>query len=163
MKKRYFALILLVCLCLTVLGGCFKAKDKEFSKAGMTITLTTRFAEKELISQTAYYESSNALVTALKEPVSSAPSFKDYTLEQYTQAVLNVNKLNNTKIDKPEGKDYYSFAYEKTVNETEFYYFATTFKTEDAFWLIQFACTSANKNKLQESFEKWASSVAFEN
>lgn len=162
MKKRYFALILLVCLCLAVFGGCFGAKDKEFSKAGMTITLTTRFTEKELISQTAYYESPNALVTVLKESVSSAPAFKDYTLEEYTQAVLSVNKMGNTKIDKPEGKDYYSFTYEKTVNGTDFYYFATTFKTADAFWLIQFACTAANRDKLQESFEKWAGSVTFE-
>lgn len=154
-------MILFICLTLTVLAGCFGAKDKEFSKAGMTITLTSKFTEKELASQTAYYESITALVTVLKEEFSLAPGFEDYTLTDYTQAVLTQNKFNTT-INKPEGKDYYSFSYEKTVNGKDYYYFATTFKGTDAFWPIQFACVKSNKNSMQGDFTKWADSVVFD-
>lgn len=161
MKKRYFALVLLLCLTLTVFSGCFTGKDKEFSKAGMTITLTDRFAEKNLASQTAYYESLSAIVTVLKEEFSLVAGFENYTLNQYTAAVLTQNKLQST-INKPEGKSYYSFSYEKTVNGKDFYYFATTFKASDAFWLIQFACVTSDKDKYQADFEKWADSVTFD-
>ena len=161
MKKRYFALLMLVCLTLALLGGCFFEKEKEYSKAGMTITLTTKFTEKELASQTADYESTTALVTALKEEFSLAAGLEKYSLKQYTDAVLSQNKIS-AKIDMPEGKSYYSFSYEKTMSGKTYYYFATTFKAKDAFWLIQFACTTANKEKLQDNFTKWADSVKFE-
>ncbi|MDE7454281.1 MAG: hypothetical protein K2M64_00430 [Clostridia bacterium] len=160
MKKRYAALAMLICVTVISLCGCFLSSDKEFSKAGMTITLTSKFVEKELVTQTAYYESTTSIVTVLKEPFSTVAGFGDYTLEEYTNAVLKANKLNS-QITKYDDKDYYSFSYEKDVNGKDFYYFATTFKASDAFWLIQFACTTSNKDKFQDNFIKWADSVTF--
>lgn len=160
MKKRYIALALLICVTAVALCGCFDS-EKEFSKAGMTITLTSSFVEKEIVSQTAYYESTTSIVTVLKESFSSVSGLSNYTLDQYTNAVLTANKLK-TEITKYEDKEYYSFTYEKELNGKDYYYFATTFKGPDAFWLIQFACTTSNKDKFQDKFVKWADSVTFE-
>lgn len=159
MKKRYIALAMMICVIAVALCGCFES-DKEFSKAGMTITLTSNFVEKEHVSQTAYYESTTSIVTVLKESFSSVSGFKDYTLEQYTDAVLKANGLK-AEITKYDDKEYYSFTYEKNINGKDFYYFATTFKGPDAFWLIQFACTTSNKDRFQANFVKWADSVKF--
>lgn len=160
MKKRYLALALLICIAMAALCGCFGG-EKEFSKAGMTITLTNGFIEKEIVSQTAYYESTTSIVTVLKESFSSASGLSSYTLEQYTNAVLKANNLN-AQITKYDDKEYYSFTYDKELNGKDYYYFATTFKGPDAFWLIQFACTTSNKDKFQDKFIKWADSVTFE-
>lgn len=146
MKKRYFALLLLICLSLAVLGGCFPAKDKEFSKAGMTITLTTKFTEKELASQTAYYESFTSIVTALKEEFSLMEGFQDYTLEEYTNIVLQQNKLNTT-VTRPQGKEYYSFSFEKRLTEKTFIIFRQHLKVRTHFgWYNLLAPKRIKKN-----------------
>lgn len=158
MKKKIVAVILLLCASLMVFTACFTA-DKEFSVEGMTITLTNQFTEKDMMGQTKYYQSLRAVVTVLKEEFSELGVSSSYTLRQYTQAVLSANSINASITT---GEKYYSFTYEKTVNGQNYYYFATTHKASDAFWLIQFGCFQSEKDKYQPSFEKWANSVVFE-
>lgn len=161
MKKKLLALaisLIAVVACAVGLTGC--SSDKTFEKAGMQITLTSKFTEKEILSQTAYYESRDALVTALKEEFTLAPGFSSYSLEEYTDLVLSQNLLSTTKSTR-EGKDYMYFSYEKQVSGKDFYYLATTFKTEDAFWLIQFACNASEKDGKTDTFLKWADTVTF--
>lgn len=159
MKKRLLALAVAAVAVLSLLCGCFSSA-KTFEKSGMQITLTSNFVEKEIVSQTAYYESPNAIVTALKEEFSLVPGFSSYSLSKYTDLVLSNNKLTATKQSR-EGKEYLYFTYEKTVSGKDFYYLATTHKTTDAFWLIQFACTVDKKEEKTETFLKWADSITF--
>ena len=158
MKKKIVAVVLLLCAALLVLTACFGA-DKDFSVAGMTITLTSQFTEKDMMGQTKYYQSLRAVVTVLKEGFEDLGGAQDWTLTKYTQAVL---KANNLKSGITEGEKYYSFTYEKSLNGQDYYYFATTHKASDAFWLIQFGCLKSEKDKYQPKFEKWADSVTFE-
>ena len=161
MKKKLLALVIsliAVIACAVGLTGC--TSEKTFEKAGMQITLTSKFTEKELLSQTAYYESRDAIVTVLKEEFSLASGFGSYTLGEYTDLVLKQNQLSADKNTR-EGKDYMYFSYEKTVSGKDFYYLATTFKADDAFWLIQFACNVSQKDSKQETFLKWADTVTF--
>ena len=134
--------------------------DKEFSKSGMTITLTDGFVEKDLVSQTAYYESTKAIVTALKEEFSlfEQAGYEDMTLEEYGNLVLTTNSFD-TEMQHKNGLSY--FTYEKSVSGKDFKYFATVFEGSDAFWLIQFASEQKNFDTFQPKFEKWANSVKF--
>ncbi|MDE7439541.1 MAG: hypothetical protein K2N23_03440 [Clostridia bacterium] len=160
MKKKLIAFavgLLAFITCICCLTAC--APAKTFEKAGMKITLTTSFHEKDLVSQTAYYESRTELVMALKEDFGSTGA-GSYTLTQYTNMVMSNNKLSVEKFER-EGKDYMYFSYEKSVSGKDFYYFVTTFKADDAFWLIQFACDSQYKNSKQNTFFKYADSVTF--
>ncbi|MDE6441804.1 MAG: hypothetical protein K2L12_03510 [Clostridia bacterium] len=160
MKKKICALIsaLTALLCVIGLAGC--STDKVFEKAGMQITLTSSFHEKELISQTAYYESRMAIVTCLKEEFYLLPGSSSYSISEYTDIVLRNNSLS-ADVQSREGQDYLYFTYEKTVSGNAFFYLATTHKAGDAFWLIQFACYTSQKDNKTETFLKWADTVTF--
>lgn len=157
MKKKVIAVVLLLCATLLVLTAC--SSPKEFSVSGMTITLTSQFVEKDVVGQTKCYQSLRVIVTALKESFSTLGVSQSFTLQEYTKAVLAANKITATI---KTGEKYYSFTYEKNVEGQDYYYFATTHKSGDAFWLIQFACFKSDKETYQPTFEKWADSVVFD-
>lgn len=143
----------------TFFAGC-KAEPKTFTAAGMSITLTDEFYEKSLVSQTAYYESQNAIVTAVKEEFSLMSGLSGYSVSRYTDMVISGNNLIADKYER-DGKEYMYFSYKKTVTGRDFYYFATTHKSDDAFWLIQFACLQTQKDKYTDIFFGWADSITF--
>lgn len=150
-----------------VLGGGLdnvftsKAKAKEFSKAGMTITLTSDFIEKEIASQTAYYESQKHIVMVLKEEFTIFESIgisTDISVKEYAKLVID-NNLMTSEVEEKDGLTY--FKYEKTINGKQSSYFATVFKSSDAFWLIQFACESKNAEDSEDLFVEWGQSIKF--
>lgn len=145
------------------LAGCFGGSPKTFEKSGMSITLTTAFTEKSIVSQTAYYESRDSIVTVLKEEFSNlnGGNGSSWTVSKYTDVVLGNNGMSTSAKETREGKDYLYFTFEKTVTGREFYYLATTHKGTDAFWLIQFACLASEKDTMTEKFLGWADSVTF--
>lgn len=164
--KRFYKLCLLLCCAVLLAGVCGcgllggEPAAKDFSKSGATITLTEQFTEKDLISQTAYYESRKAIVTMLKEEYSMFRNteYEDMTLTQYAKLVIQVNGLSG-KVSEENGLTY--FTYEKSTNGKDFKYYATVFKGPDAYWLIQFACETENFTEYQPEFQKWAKSVTF--
>lgn len=163
MKK--FSKICLVSLCIVLLTGfcscsLFSAKEKEFTAAGMTITLTDEFTEKSLVSQTAYYESVNAIVMALKEDLSAFTQLglDNISLKEYAELVIKQNSMNAT-VEEKDGLT--MFTYKKSVSDKDFTYLATVFKSSDAFWLIQFGCETKNYDKYSSDFQKWAGTVKF--
>lgn len=163
MKKKLGLLVASVSLalaCIFTFAGCsfFQAKEKTFEKAGMSITLTTDFVEKDIVSQTVYYESRKAIVTALKEEFTSFPGAADYTIERYTDLTISGNNLDSQAYSR-EGQAYMYFSYQRSVSGKTYYYLATTHKMSDAFWLIQFACMADDKDKYIEQFLKWADTV----
>ena len=153
------ALILVICTLFSALVGCslLEPKDKNFSKAGMTITLTTDFSEQDIVTQTAYYVSQKAIVTALKEDGST---IADYTVEDYAELVCEVNKLDTDTVAAKNG--YAEFTYEKELSGKDYFYYARCFKNGTDFWLFQFACETKNTEEYRPIFEKWASSVTFD-
>lgn len=158
LRIRFVGLFVLVCaiLSLFALTGC--QKEKTFSAAGMTITLTTKFKEVENINFTACYERNDVLVVMRKEEFSLLGTSK-YTVQEYAWEVIDLNGRDSyTKNEE----DYVSFTYEATAGGKDFYYYNTCFKTHDAYWLIQFACETKSVDKLQDDFEKWANSIVFE-
>lgn len=160
MKKRIagFIAIIAAVICVCSLAGC--SSEKTFTKAGMSITLTSAFYEKEHVSQTAYYESSTAMVTVLKEEFSLIPD--SYSLKEYTDIVIEANNMTASSFQRL-GSNYRYFTYEKSASGNDFFYLATTHKADDAYWLIQFACFAKNKDKMQETFFGWADTIVFGN
>ena len=79
--------------CVFLLAGCqfFSTPDKEFSKAGMSITLTSDFAETEVVTQTATYQSKDSVVMALKEEFTLFEELgisSDMTLGEYAELIF---------------------------------------------------------------------------
>ena len=160
--KKFVAALLLLTVVLTALSSCFEASAKDFSKAGMTITLNENFYEKEYVSYTAVYESADIAVYALKEEKSlfEQYGYKNLSLTEYGNMVLEANKLTANTISRADGLSF--FTYEKQANGKDFYYKAYIFEVSDAFWLVQFACMADKKDTYDSVITEYAKSIKFE-
>ncbi len=156
MKRRLFKLFSIL-LVLVLIVGC--SSSKVFDEGDFKITLTSDFEKSELEDVTYYYVSDDALVTALKETVEELSVLgitKDSTIEDYAKLVIKAND----KDDEYQLKgDYAYFEYEATVEGSDFYYIAVTYKAKDAFWLVNFMCTKKDKSLFKNKFFDWADSV----
>lgn len=154
--KRLVAALLL--LCLLTLAGCkmFTPSPKEFSKAGMTITLTDEFVESENISYTAYYASPKIAVFALKEEFTYFENPDEISLDEYTEMVIANNGMD-TEVKHHGDTPYFEF--EKTINGKEIHYLAMTYRGADAFWLIQFSSEVKDYSSLSDDILSYAESV----
>ena len=166
MKKLFKCLTVILVLSALILSmtGCSlldrireaSIKDKDFSKAGLTITLTDEFSEKDIVTHTAYYVSQKAVVLTLKEDGSQS-NIK--TPKMYAELICQVNKITNVEITEKDG--YAEFNYENETGGKEYYYYARCYKNGTDFWLVQFGCETKNTEELTPLFEKWANSVKF--
>ena len=111
---------------------------------------------------TVTYDSKNVAVFALKEEFKLAEGFGDFTLEQYRDLVIQNNGLSSYKIEKEEGLT--GFQYEAVSPETKenYQYFSFVYKSNDAFWLVQFATRSKNADEYNSKIYEWAKTVSFE-
>lgn len=138
-----------------------KASEKTFSASGMSITLTDEFTQSEFEGYTATYGSENVAVIALKEDYSLMEELRDYTIKEYIELVVQASNLTSVQI-KTAGELTY-FEYEATNPSTEdtYRYFSYVYKTNDSFWLIQFATLSEDADKYDNQIAEWAKSVKF--
>ena len=167
MKKYFkFAAVISVLLTVCLFCGCSffsglgAAQEKEFSKAGMSITLTDDFTEQDIVSQTAVYASAKHIVMALKEEYALFEELGDsLSLQEYAQLVCQNNDLT-ADIEEKDGL--VCFEYENEANGRDFAYFAVVQKGTDAYWLFQFSCDSSNYEDSKEQFIDWAKTIRFE-
>ncbi len=165
MKRSLIVKLTAVCvvivLTMCTLASCgSEAKEKTFENAGLSITLTDAFYEKELVSQTCYYESSSSAFVALKEDFSlfeDAGISTDMTLEEYAQLAIENNQLSSEVVK--EG-DLVTFSYERSSSGKDFTYFAVVKKGSDAFWLCQFFCEKKDAEKFKPQFIQWANTIS---
>lgn len=132
--------------------------DKEYSKAGITITLTDDFYEKEVVSQTAAYFSDKYFVMCLKEEINVLEQYGIYvaSLKEYADIVID-NNLLDVSVQGTDSRPY--FVYENQSNGKDFTYLAVLFKGSDAFWMVTFGCETKNYASAEEIFFKWADTV----
>ena len=137
-------------------------EPKDFSSNGMTITLTYEFIQTDIENYTVAYDSKDVAVFALKESFTLVEGFQDYTLEQYRNLVLQNNNLSSSKIKDKEGLT--GFEYEFTNPDTKdvYKYFSFVYKSNDAFWLVQFATLADNVDDYSSRIFNWAKTVSFE-
>lgn len=155
MKKRVLGLALVLILVLSTGCGVFVDSPKTFTKSGLSITLTEAFSEKEYVTFTAYYLSSNMMVTALKEEFSLFDGM-NLTLDEYAQLVIEANSLD-AEVSHENGL--VCFTFQQAVNGKDFSYLAAVYEAEDAYWLVQLGCESGNFEKLKDEMVKYAQSV----
>ena len=159
--------ILIVAIIVGFLLGYFLTNEQEpmpevFSSGGMSIVLTDEFEETPVDKYTATYGSRDVAVIALKEEFSLFEGFENYTLEQYANLVIENNNMSNTVIKNVDGLMGFEYTYFNPETNKNYIYFSYVYKSNDAFWLVQFA---TEENKATEYFDDivmWANSVEFE-
>lgn len=136
-------------------------EEKVFASDGMTITMTDEFKETGYEGFTAVYESKTVALFVIKEPFTLVPGVESITLEEYAGLIFKNNGIEPTEIKKEDGLTYFEYEFlNPELNET-FTYFSFIFKTDDAFWLIQFATAKKDAEENRADILGWAKSVSF--
>ncbi|MBM7453740.1 hypothetical protein JN09_001073 [Acholeplasma morum] len=160
MKKIMFLVVFMSLL--VGLVGCGKA-EKTFTGAGVTITLTEAFVEKEVVQAPLYLESPTQIFMALRETKSSLAGYGISTLDDYIEAVLNNHGKNSTVKSKEEGDLVYKYAYyESEVNDQTFGYMLLTFEGKDHFYSMNFGCLANKLEDFKEKFFDYAKTIKVE-
>lgn len=159
---------LLMALTILILAGCAAENAApapvSFTKAGLTITLTDDFTEKEHVSYTAVYESADIAVFALKEEFGlfdASVLNADSSVEVYADLVWKANgfseplTLNNT-----DGMHW--FRYDRSVNGGDYTYCVYVFKGSDGFWLVQFTVFAEEFTALESTIHGYAKTIIIE-
>ena len=159
----FVGVILVLCGC----GGGSKETSKTFEKAGLAITLTTEFHEKEHVEYTAYYASDKMIVVTIKESFTSFEKVgKDaemMSVEEYARLVLDTYQdFYNSASEVTVENDMVSFVYENDALGKDYKYVWYGFKAVDAFWAVQFGCVDANFDSLQSEMLAYAKTVEIE-
>lgn len=153
---KYFKTLLVVAFSF-MLVAC--AQDVTYESNGFEITMGEGFYEKDLVSATAYFESQEAIVTALKETYESLESVgitEESTIEDYANAVLTQNQAS---YDLKTDENLTYLTYESEVSGKDFFYLSTFYKSDEGFWLVSFACEEEDKEEYEPLFIKWAKTV----
>ena len=166
--KRKGTLIIIASLIVGVIiglirGGVFDKgpQPKQFTYGEMSITLTDDFIESEYEKNDFMYESRNIAVFGLREDFNAAEGFGDNTLEQYANIVLQNNEHTSHKITSLDNCVYYYYDFEVPDAKDTFRYFTFMYKSDKAFWLIQFAVSVDNVDSYEPQIMQWAKSVEF--
>lgn len=163
--KRFFKTILAVLtVCAVLLSlGC-AAKAKTFSKNGFTITLTDDFEETNYGGYTAAFASEEMFLVALKEDFSyfEGEYGANSSLEDYAKLLISSNDIDAT-LEKDADLLYYTYdIYDIGTQEISHTFLAAVYKTEDAFWLVQFAVDAKDFDAQKETVITYAKSVSFD-
>ncbi len=169
MFKKLLA-ALLATLMLLSFAGClgsgskkvYEMASKDFSDAGLTLTLTEGFFESEYDGYTTCYDSADAACFIIKESFTDFSGLELFSLDEYAQAAYEANKSRNPgPISEVEGLTAFEYTFFNESEKQTYNYFTTVFKGPDAFWLVQFAAKDLDYNTLRPYFIEWASSAKF--
>ncbi|MBQ3010474.1 MAG: hypothetical protein IJD81_04735 [Oscillospiraceae bacterium] len=168
MKHKLFPILLALVLLLT---GCSAAETEpappaaqEFAKAGIHLTLTEEFYEKEHMGYTTCYLSDDIAVFLLKEEYTlfeNTDFSSASTPEEYAGLVWNANQFTGNVPLVTEGNLKY-FEYSYSANGNDYTYRTYVFKAADAFWLVQFASLSDSYDSLKGTMQAYAETVVFD-
>lgn len=127
---------------------------------GLTIDLPDDFKADTYEGADYYYLSDTALFLAMQEDFDSLSSVEidaNSSLEEYAQAVINVNEVDAQVGTDSMGNVY--FTYEQTVSGYDYFYYAVVKKGSEVFWLCQFACMATDAAEMTDSFAQWGSTI----
>lgn len=130
--------------------------DKAFTDSGVTITLTDEFIEQDYSGYDFCYESEDIAIFAFSEDFETYPDLKDYTVKEYGELTIEYGEFgSDVKLQEQDGLNYFEFV------SDEYKYFACVYKTEKAFWVIQFATDTVQYDSYRSDFDEWARTVEF--
>ena len=168
MKLKLFPLLLalvwLLCGCSVSEPAPAEPVAQTFGKAGMSITLTDAFYEKDHVAYTACFTSDDIAVFTLREEYSlfEHTDFSSATsLEEYAGLVWSSNQFQGTVPLVTDG-DLQYFEYDFISNGNEYTYRTYVFKDAEGFWLVQFATFTSSFEALQDTIHSYAATVTFD-
>lgn len=140
-----------------------KVEPKNFSKDGMNITLTNEFWVESDDYYTLTYNSEYAVIYVTKEELSSNEDLEGLSTEEYADMSIQYYELTDAKLKTENELTSYSYTLEDSETDEEYYCCTYVYKTNDAFWDVEFITYKENREEYSVKFDEWAASVTFSN
>ena len=146
-----------------VVGSCLiysvKQNPRTFSYEELSITLTNSFKESEEVDLAFVYESRKIGVFGIKETLDTLGGIE--TVYDYGQLVLEVNERTDLELKTENGLTYFEYDFSNTNSDDPYHYYGFLYKSDEAFWLVQFVTLQKNADKYESDIKEFASSVTF--
>ena len=128
----------------------------------MQITLTDEFMKVPVSDFDACFATDEIVVLVIRDDFNMIEDLENYSLQEYGEASLEANELKDiSEVKENNGIMYYDYEWENTEENTTYYYYATIFKSEDAFWTIQFAVTAENAEQYMPQIIEYSETITF--
>lgn len=167
--KKGLMLILLGSILGVVIGfsvmsaiiAVYQSRERVFATGDMSICLNESFTEYTVSGYHAVYGSKNVDVYVSRDPFNHGTETSvDLTPYEYAGVVIAQNRLGFIDVCTEGGLVW--FVYDGQVNGTKYQYFAFAYKTDDAYWMVNFAVRESKAKRYADDIMDWADSVEFD-
>ncbi len=154
MIKKIVSIVIIILLSFLIFG-CGKNTNKLFANDDFEIILPDRFESMNTNKYDYLYKNKDVIITVLREDINALKKYKinnDSTTEDYLKVI---SELSNKEYEIINKEKYSYMIYESS----EHYHMATTFKSNDYFWIINYMCLKKNIDIYKNEFFKWNDSI----
>lgn len=127
---------------------------QTFVKEDFAITLTDAFQETQNTGFFVSYTSKSAAVFVVRE---DKTLFDNITLDEYCELVKANSNQKNMQKHSEEGLAWFDYTY--TDDQQDIYYMACCYEGENAFWVVNFATPTVNRDQYTDAFLQWAKTL----
>lgn len=138
------------------------ASKKDFSADGISITLTEDFERVFVDGFALSCKSHDVAMFVLKEPFTLMEGAENLQVQEYANIVFQYNiQAANAQLLTDGNTTWFEYSYTNTMENKDYHFFIYVFKSDDAFWLVQFATPEALAQEYKPQFLDWAKTVDF--
>ncbi len=135
---------------------------KQFKCDEMQITLTDEFMKVPVSDFDACFATDEIVVLVIRDDFNIMEDLENYSLQEYGELSLEVNELADvSEVKQNNGIMYYDYEAENEEENSTYYYYATIFKSEDAFWTIQFAVLTEDIEQYMPQIIEYSETITF--
>ena len=98
----------------------------------------------------------------MKEPFSLLEGAEEYTIGQYRDILIEANGLTGADRIDQEGLTGFSYPFSDPETGEALCFFDYVYKSDDAFWLLQFVVPGAEADGRADEIAGWARTVSFD-
>ena len=137
-------------------------KPKTFTQGPVTITLTNKFWTEESTARSegfdAVFSSQEVGVFAYKRAYTVVDELADYSPEDFAGALVYTAGIPTLAMRSEDGLVWFSYDDEGADGEL-YRYFVHVYKTDSAFWMVEFAVRRDQAAALETEIHGWAKTV----
>ena len=134
------------------------SKEQDFNASYMTITLNRGFEKKSSAGVVAAFISGD--VSIFVNRINPSDTSKTMSETEYAEMLIEHNQFTETEVEEDDGLCY--FIAKQSDGAAQMLHYTYVYKTEDDFWLVEFAIKEGASSKKIDNISKWAHSVKFE-
>ncbi|MCR5010380.1 MAG: hypothetical protein K6A91_05530 [Clostridia bacterium] len=125
----------------------------------MKISLPDTFEEKDVEGYTKAFFDNYTAVLVLREDKADLENYAG-NMEEYLQLVMKANESKGVEAPEYEnGRP--AFEYEGVSNNITYRYYTTLYESDEAFWIVQFACIKQGYDIFKPLYVQFADTVVF--